>query len=879
MIKKLITLLIILTCFQWAQAQDRTKHFITNAAYREQVNKAFEQTKIMAAGRSEQLFKVFSDSLSLEEEEALKFLFAYMPLSDLADQSGAFYLNQVKMALVARQTFSWGKTIPEEIFRHFVLPYRVNNENLDNSRKVFFNELKNRIKNLSMHDAALEVNHWCHEKVTYKGTDGRTSAPLSTVRTAYGRCGEESTFAVTALRAVGIPARQVYTPRWAHCDDNHAWVEVWIDGKWHFLGACEPEADLDMAWFAAPVLRAMLCNTTVFGKYNGPEEQLKSTDNATQINLIANYAPSKKLSVKVLDENKKPIENATVEFQLYNYAEFYPLAIKKTDKEGMASLLTGLGDLMIWAYSGNSYAYQMVTVEKMDVLELVLHKNPVKNSDVWLTLVPPVQRQPIVPDAKGKEINDMRLKKEDSLRSAYEATFIDSATCVQIAMLTRLNADSVRTFLKQSRGNCMEIAYVISDVMSYGRANTCQILTNISEKDLRDTPKNILLDHLLFSYTSETYPKEFFYQFVLNPRIAGEILSSYKEYFNKVFTPDFIKDAQNNPENLMKYVSDNIKISATANYSRTPLTPVGTHTLKYADATSRDIYFVALCRSFGIPALIDKATSTPQYYKNGVWHEVFFEKKIAETTPKATLILNFDTSKINFTPLYYTHFTLAKFADGVYRSLDYEESDVFNKFPASLTIDTGRYMIVTGIRNNDGSVNAHLRFFNLKINEEMKETLDFVTKDHKPGTLGSIPMDKTYQDLNTATEKPLRNNTKGLILAWIDPDREPTKHTMLDFQQLKESFEKWGGNIVFLLGPDKNAKAFSSTTFPGLPQQTLYGIDNNKLLQQAEKSLNTKFNSDYPVFLLIDSSGNILDYSSGYKIGRGEQIVKMLKYL
>ena len=35
--------------------------------------------------------------------------------------------------------------------------------------------------------------------------------------------------------------RQGYTPRWAHTDDNHAWVEAWVNGKWYFLGACEPE--------------------------------------------------------------------------------------------------------------------------------------------------------------------------------------------------------------------------------------------------------------------------------------------------------------------------------------------------------------------------------------------------------------------------------------------------------------------------------------------------------------------------------------------------------------------------------------------------------------------------------------------------------------
>ena len=120
---------------------------------------------------------------------------------------------------------------------------------------------------------------------------------------------------------------------------------------------------------------------------------------------------------------------------------------------------------------------------------------------------------------------------------------------------------------------------------------------------------------------------------------------------------------------------------------------------------------------------------------------------------------------------------------------------------------------------------------------------------------------------------------KGLILAWIDPDREPTKHTMLDFQQLREQFEKWGGGIVFLLGADKNAKGFSANTFPGLPQQTVYGTDSQQLYKQAEQILKKSFGSDYPVFLLIDASGNIIDYSSGYKIGRGEQIVKMLKYL
>ena len=44
-----------------------------------------------------------------------------------------------------------------------------------------------------------------------------------------------------------------------------------------------------------------------------------------------------------------PVDSAAVEFQLYNYAELYPLFRTLTDKNGYASFTTGLGDLVIWA--------------------------------------------------------------------------------------------------------------------------------------------------------------------------------------------------------------------------------------------------------------------------------------------------------------------------------------------------------------------------------------------------------------------------------------------------------------------------------------------------------------------------------------------------
>ncbi|MDE6811035.1 MAG: transglutaminase-like domain-containing protein, partial [Muribaculaceae bacterium] len=232
------------------------------------------------------------DSLSSLEKEAMTFLLAYLPTADLLDYDNDFYLENVRLAIKASEEMPWGNDVPDREWRHFVLPVRVNNEDLDNSRKIFYEELKPRIKDLSMKDAILEINHWCHEKVSYQPSDPRTSSPLVTMANALGRCGEESTFAVAAFRSVGIPARQVYTPRWAHTDDNHAWVEVWADGQWWFLGACEPEPLLNLAWFNAPATRGMLMTTKVPGAYDGPEEKLEVRPVSTVINVTQNYAPT-----------------------------------------------------------------------------------------------------------------------------------------------------------------------------------------------------------------------------------------------------------------------------------------------------------------------------------------------------------------------------------------------------------------------------------------------------------------------------------------------------------------------------------------------------------------------------------------------------------
>ena len=205
-----------------------TSHFITDPEFRNKVSEDFaSRSHIMEAAGID----LAEMGLRTDEAEALEFLYAYMPLGDIVNRAPSFYLDHYRMTRRALKQMPWGKNVPEREMRHFVLPPRVNNENLDSARYVFLEEIAPRIRHMSMYDAVLEVNHWCHEKAIYMPSDRRTSSPLATVKTAYGRCGEESTLLVSALRSVGIPARQVYTPRWAHTDSNHAWVEAWVDGQ------------------------------------------------------------------------------------------------------------------------------------------------------------------------------------------------------------------------------------------------------------------------------------------------------------------------------------------------------------------------------------------------------------------------------------------------------------------------------------------------------------------------------------------------------------------------------------------------------------------------------------------------------------------------
>ena len=604
-------------------------------------------------------------SVAQSETECLAFLYQNMPMPDSVDYPKAYWRQQVRMALKARTQMPWGKRVPRWEFENFVLPVRVNDESLDDARTVIYNELAPRLKDLSMEQAALEVNHWCHEKVSYRPSDSRTSAPLATMRNSIGRCGEESTFVVSALRAVGIPARQVYCPRWAHTDDNHAWVEVWVDGRWRFMGACEPETVLDKGWFNWAASRAMLVRTY---DYAGHE-----------ISTTATYAPTKTLRIRVVDEKGEPIPDATVDFRLYNYSEFYPLRTVKSDADGYASFTTGYGDLLVWVSTLDAYGVQKADAYTTEITLTPYHKvgSAWTTEYDWHVPISTIEE----PDRSIIDTlseNGQRLQAEDKIRMNYQQE-------------TFYHGDN--ELLRKARSNWR----VLSQFIKEKRPQADLVLQGLSEKDLRDVTLDVLHDACLMSNDALRSG---------GIRVSTEFLRPYVAYLQRQLPKMTARQ-------WIDWVERNIQVDNSKNPKHLCLSVVGVYATRRCDARSREIFTVAGARALGLQAELDPLGKA-RVADGTQWIRLKDSKAANAQQPQGVLKL-----KVAPDIMYYHGYTISRMVDGRPQSLDYADDDptVTEKFRQGLLLPVGDYLLTTGTRLKGGDVLTRSVMFTLKADQ------------------------------------------------------------------------------------------------------------------------------------------------------------------
>ena len=793
------------------------------------------------------------------EQQALDFLYANMPLPDSVDYPKEFWEANVAVSLRARREMPWGEKVPGREWRHFVLPLRVNNEDLDSFRIVYYDELRDRVKDKSMYNAVLEVNHWCHEHVSYQPSDSRTSSPMNTMRSAIGRCGEESTFTVSALRAVGIPARQVYTPRWAHTDDNHAWVEAWVDGKWYFLGACEPEPVLNLGWFNAPAARGMLMHTKVFGNYSGPEEVVSRNACYTEINVTKNYTDVSTVKVTVLDADSLPVEGATVDYRLYNYAELYPLVTKKTDVAGQSTLTCGRGDLVVWASKDGRFGFRKVSVGKDIPFSLVLDKDSSYSASLDFELVSPVVRnnRPDV-SADALRANRRRLAYEDSIRAAYMAqAFCADAKPDSPEALARVNWRTIVAF----REACGD------------RALADAILATLARKDYRDVTLDVLEDVARHTVKSDS---PLWQDYVLRPRVSNERLTPCRGVLKAFFEGRTAED-------LVQWVTDSIAVDDGRNPQRLCMSPLGVLRHRVCDVHSRDIFFVSAARSIGIPARIDGVTGKVQWadVMTGEWHDVMFGSVMEQVAQQGLLCLSYADQEVKENPSYYSHFALSRIVDGRPQLQEFSESATWkDTFAEGVSVDAGQYMLLSGTRMANGSVLAHMEVFGLSPKASETVPLRLSSDEDRLRVIANFDCENYFTNARGVHKKILDTTGRGYyMLALIRSGHEPSTHLLHDMEAANIHLSQWEHCYLMLFPSQEEYDNFDRKEFRGLPSNVLFGVADPKTIEAMHIEELTHGNEELPILLLCDTFNRVVWFRQGYNIGLADQMMDALRKL
>lgn len=817
---------------------------------------------------------------ALTDEELqtyVKFIFTHLPFSDLAEATMfTTVLDYARTARKAREQMPWGKEIPMDIFLTDVLFPRVNNEWLEPARGLFYDLLAPRVKDKSLAEAVIETNYFCFEQATYVGSDMRTVPPTTMLKSARGRCGEESVFAVMALRSIGIPARQIYVPRWAHCDDNHAWVEVWCDGDWHYLGACEPEEELDRGWFTSASSRAMLAESKAFcpepQELSGrPPEPLRSGIQYL-VNRTAHYAPAVKLQLWVRDQNGRPMPGIRIIPELINAAKLDPVGLLITDAQGYAEITIGRGSVCLHLTDGSSFMDQWINTAKSCEFEVAYKpENPGDKVTDFDTIAPVITGKTNPPLSKETlKRQQANTEKALKIRREKEAGFFDGGHFPEDreALLGRfaewIEPENLRDILVKARGNYPEIiGFLEANQSRYAAV----LLKTLNDKDYSDCRKEILTAHLKHAVKyAGCWAEEIFADAVLAPRIYFEHMTDYRETLAAALSEEQKARFRENPLLLWDYIEANIVYQAEEETTNILATPAAVMSSGYGSLMSKKILFTAILRTLGIPARMTRETLNIEYYNGTEFVPVIDEEK-----KDSRLLLRFDGDN-NWT--YGFNWSVSTLRNQVFEPLDLRGGVIGEK---QMTVDlpSGRYRVITTNRLPNG--NTYSRQYDTVLEPEAVKELAVSLRP----VLEKDMISKAR--INDFVVQPQQGDpvlisgrlSKGQnVLIWLLEDHEPSQHIL---NELIAAHSHFTGTVpvTFILGSKAAADNGLIAKAAGLLHAD---IVTDPELASAEPSARLTFvdPDKLPLAIVTDEQFHTSYAVSGYNVGTVEMMLKIL---
>ncbi|HIY20465.1 MAG TPA: transglutaminase domain-containing protein [Candidatus Flavonifractor merdigallinarum] len=803
-------------------------------------------------------------TIAPEHRKAMEFLRDHLPESDLDCYPFDLFLEFAGHAMMLRETAPWCAALDEELFFHYVLFPRVNDEDLSFHRALFHRSLWPRVKDLpTVEEKVLEVNRWCHENASYQCQDDRTASPLTVFQSGSGRCGEESAFLVSALRSVGIAARQVYSPRWAHCDDNHAWVEALCGDTWRFLGACEPEPILDRGWFNTAASRAILVHSRLFGRGSSPLHGTPlGTDGAvTWYNQTARYARTRRYTFRATLDGA-PAAGAVFRLQVLNEASYHTIATLIADEKGEATAELGLGDLHVLVTLDGLWA-EGDCVDGTVTLEL---RRPVWADTPWTDIDVHAPKDEAINPAllteEQKKARAVELKRGAELREGRIAAFFHPGQ----------GKPEWEDLLKAARGNAAALLTFLNRDTDPRRE---ALLRTLTAKDLRDVTDDVLEDHFQHAAPQNNLPDDVYIPYVLCPRVQIELLTPWRGTLSHVLSEEEQAAYCAAPVTLWADLQARMDTTAKRVYagSITGLvwTPVEAWNSLRCDERSLRILYVALLRTLGVPARLRVLDGMPEFWQDGAFHPVTAQGM-------GTLIL---TQLEGPAPLYRQNWTLSRRTPAGWACLTLSDEG-WEEGRYTLALPAGLYQLMTSVRLPNGNQFAARRELVLRAGGETTSDLrlrPFALEDLL-GCQDLPPM--TGCSLDTAPPIPtpvIPEDGRPTLLFWLEEGNEPTEHVLNELSAGQEALQALPVNVVFLV---RGRESLEQRTLAGVLDKwpDIQVLEDDWAFDLETVARHLACDPDRPpLAVACNRKGQAVYGVSGYHVGSVELLTRIAAHL
>ena len=191
-------------------------------------------------------------------------------------------------------------------------------------------------------------------------------------------------------------------------------------------------------------------------------------------------------------------------------------------------------------------------------------------------------------------------------------------------------------------------------------------------------------------------------------------------------------------------------------------------------------------------------------------------------------------------------------------------------------LEAGSYLLTSGVRKADGSVTAHMEFFNV---EEGRETVvPLVLKQNEGDVVvrGNIDAEKTYRPLGQLERTLLSTTGRGYFAMAVFGDfSEPSIHALRQLAATSQELSDWGRTLV-VIGPDEAGCGRMGTYLGGMDNVS-YGTDpDGKILAMVREGCFPDTVSRLPLIIVADSFGRVVYASQGYNTSLSEQLKSVI---